>query len=151
MSDRRQARILALQALSQLEVLGLPFMDDLDGFLRDESPPEYVVSYARALVKDVQVNVDAIDAAIQNCSPQWELTRMASVDRNLLRSAVGELLHRTDVPPKVVINESVEIAKLFGSAESPAFINGVLDAVYKNQASTTAPPEHIPPEPVPNP
>jgi N utilization substance protein B len=129
MSTRRESRILAMQALCQFEAHGDAFMDDLDAFLRDESPPEEVFTYARSLAAEGWKEHDAIDARIEAISEHWSVKRMAIVDRNILRMAVCELQQHTDVPPKVVINEAVEIAKAFGAAESGGFINGILDAI----------------------
>jgi transcription antitermination protein NusB len=133
MIDRRPARILAMQALCQLEVLADDFLPQLDGFLADECREKPMRDYARSLALDAWQRRDTIDAAIQEVAEHWELKRMATVDRNALRIAVCELLHRTDVPPRVVINEAVEIGKTFGTADSAAFINGILDAIFTKQ------------------
>jgi len=139
MVDRRQSRILAMQALCQLEVVGEDFLNHLDEFLRDETPPESVVDYARGLVRDAWKNRGEIDARIQTFATGWELKRMNAVDRNVLRAAVCELLHRPEVPPRAVINEAVEIAKAFSTADSGGFINGVLDAIRKSVACPPGP------------
>lgn len=135
MTDRHQARVLAMQALCQLETLGEEWLAQLDDFVADEGAPAAVQQYARHLVRDAWTNLAAIDEALQSVADNWELKRMAMVDRNTLRVAACELLHRSDIPPKVAINEAVEIAKSFGIAESPAFINGVLDALIKQHKS----------------
>jgi N utilization substance protein B len=140
MPDRRQARILAMQALCQLEVLGEDFLPQLDAFLADESRDRAVRDYARHLVLEAWPKRDALDESIRRVAEHWELKRMATVDRNALRVAVCELLHRPDVPPPAVINEAVEIGKTFGTADSGAFINGILDAVLrKHEESLKAP------------
>lgn len=128
MIDRRQARILAMQALCQLDVLAEDFIPQLDGFLTDESSDPAVRGYARDLVRDAWQDRQSLDRAIQDVAEHWDLNRMAPVDRNIMRVAVCELLHRPDIPRRVAINEAVEIGKIFGTAESPAFINGILDA-----------------------
>jgi transcription antitermination factor NusB len=133
MSNRRQSRIMAMQALCQLDVMGQDFLTQLDEFLTDESPDAAARDYARTLVNDAAENIDTLDAAIQTCSQHWELKRMAGVDRAILRMSACELAHQSDVPPKVVIDEAIEIAKLYGTADSPAFINGVLDAILKSR------------------
>lgn len=138
MPDRHQSRILALQALCQLEVIHADFLPQLDAFLADESPPKRVQSYARGLVLDADAHKETIDDVLQRTADNWELKRMAPVDRNTLRVAVCELLYRPDVPPKVVLNEAIEIGKAFGTAESPGFINGVLDAIVKHRREATA-------------
>ena len=122
-----------MQSLCQHEVLDESFLAQLDEFLADESPGADVVDYARELVRDCEGRLEEIDAAIQGSAEHWDVKRMAAVDRNTLRVAVCELLHRPDVPAKVAINEAVDIGKLFGTAESGGFINGVLDAVLKRR------------------
>ncbi len=120
-----------MQALCQLEVLADSFLPQLDGFLAEETDKASVRAYASGLVADAQRCTAEIDAAIQQVAEHWDLKRMAMVDRNILRVAACELLHRGDVPPAVVINEAVEIGKTFGTADSAGFINGVLDAIVK--------------------
>ena len=122
-----------MQALCQLEVLGETMLSQLDEFLADENPPRSVQDYARNLVHAAQSDMTTIDHHIQGVADNWALSRMAPVDRNILRVAVCELIHRTDVPPRVVVDEAIEIAKAFGAAESAGFVNGVLDAVIKRR------------------
>ena len=131
MSDRRDARILALQALCQMEVLEDSFREQLDDFLADEEASQRTQDYARELVNDTWSNLLEIDTGIQEVADNWNVKRMAAVDRNILRMALCEILHRADVPPAVSVNEAVEIAKAFGTQESPAFINGILDAFIR--------------------
>lgn len=131
MNDRRRARILALQALCQLEVLDEDFLSQIDDFLADENPPERVRTHARELITETRAHRELIDARIQTVAENWELQRMAPIDRNILRLAVCELYYRPDVPPKVAVNEAVELGKAFCTAESPGFINGVLDKIAK--------------------
>ncbi len=142
MSDRRRARILAMQALCVHEALPDDFPPQLDAFLADDDPPTAVQDYARGLVRDAWDHAAAIDKRLQGAADNWDIARMAIVDRNILRVAVCELLHRPDVPPKAVIDEAIEIAKTFGAADSGAFINGILDAVLSSvrNAKTTAAP-----------
>jgi len=138
MSSRRQAREVALQILYQLDLqeqltarqaVGLVLDhftiggDQVEGVTLGDDAREFT----ETLVAGVQDNLPAIDAAIGAASRNWRLERMARVDRNLLRLAVYELQHAGDVPPKVAINEAIEIAKRFGTADSPSFINGILD------------------------
>lgn len=89
-----------------------------------------VKGFAEALVRGVEAHRDRLDTAVQAVSANWKLHRMSAVDRNVLRLAAYELIHRsTEVPRKVVINEAVELAKTFGAAESGAFVNGILDKI----------------------
>lgn len=139
MTDRHSARVLAMQALCQLETLGDDWLAQLNDFVADEGAPLGVQQYARQLARDAWSNLPRIDEALQVVAENWELKRMMMVDRNILRVAACELLLRSDIPPKVAINEAVEIAKSFGAAESPGFINGVLDALLRQRESKPAP------------
>lgn len=120
-----------MQALSQLETLGDAFLPHLNGFLSDTSPPAKVQDYARRLATEAWEHREAIDARLRGAAEHWEVARMTLVDRNVLRVAACELLYHPDVPAAAAINEAVEIGKMFGTAESGAFINGVLDALRK--------------------
>lgn len=157
MIDRHQARILALQSLCQFEALGADFLAQLDDFLADEDAAPAVRDYARRLVMESRDRMTELDAALQAVSENWDLKRMAPVDRNILRVAACELCMEPSVPPKVAITEAVEIAKAFGTAESPAFINGILDAANKRGFAPEPPAPQIdapsadaPPTPVAN-
>ena len=132
MSKRRKAREVALQFLYQLELNG----DD------DPTPHEQEFwarhpvdantrAFADGLVRGTKSNQGKIDQMISQFAEHWDLERMAVVDRNILRQAVYELLWTADVPPKVAINEAIEIAKKFGTKESSRFINGLLDRIHK--------------------
>jgi N utilization substance protein B len=94
-------------------------------------------SFFRQLVLGVMMHRNDIDTLIDKASENWRLSRMATVDRNILRLSVYELLYLEDIPPRVTINEAVEIAKRFGSEESPSFINGVLDKIAHTQTKKT--------------
>ena len=99
-------------------------------FWRSFEPVEREVrETAEALVRGVAAHRREIDDAIEAVSVNWRLDRMAKVDRNVLRLAVHELLHRPDVPVKVAIDEAIELGKKFGSESSGAFVNGVLDRI----------------------
>ena len=88
-----------------------------------------VQDFAEELVQGVKGHQEEIDAMLGRYSTNWKVSRMALVDRNILRMACFELLHLPDVPPKVTLNEAVEIAKRYGSTDSSAFINGILDRI----------------------
>lgn len=133
--NRRRAREIALQVLYQLDTqdllsadqgLGLfwQHLGEQDEVKNDDAGSR---SFADDLVRGAREHRDDIDAVISKASRNWRLERMARVDRNLLRLAVYELKYCVDVPVKVAINEAIEIAKRYGSGDSPAFINGVLD------------------------
>ena len=138
MGTRRKAREAALQFLFQDDFVSDGKLD-ADASAQIEERFEqfcglYQISkkarpYALTLLQGIVENKEKIDKAISESATNWRLERINVTDRNLLRVAVFEMLVATDVPPQVAINEALEIAKRFGSDESPAFVNGVLDAV----------------------
>lgn len=93
-------------------------------------PPAGIVDFAKELVLGIWKNREALDRIIGKSSLNWRLERMSYVDRNILRIGAFELLHKEDIPPKVSIDEAVELGKRFGTEESGAFINGILDNIY---------------------
>lgn len=129
LGSRRKARALALQVLYAQDLAPGGAEEAVatyaDRFELDVDPEAR--EFAKVLVDAATRDGGAVDAAITTASRNWRLERMAKVDRNILRLAVGELLNVRATPVKVVINEAVELAKRFGTAESPAFVNGVLD------------------------
>jgi transcription antitermination factor NusB len=132
MSRRRKARELALQFLYQLELRGdsVPGPSEAEFWARHPVDDD-ARQFASGIVRGVTANQERIDRTITECTEHWDLDRMAVVDRNILRLAVYELLWPTGVPPKVAINEAIEIAKKFGTQESSRFINGILDRVHR--------------------
>ena len=132
MGKRRKAREVALQFLYQLDQTGAadpaPFETD---FWKRHPVDEEARAFAASLVRGAKMQQAKIDAIIAESTEHWDLERMAVVDRNILRMAVYELLCEPGVPPKVAINEAIEIAKKFGTAESSRFINGVLDRIHR--------------------
>jgi N utilization substance protein B len=132
MTRRRKARELALQFLYQLELQGetdpAPHAAE---FWAQHPLDEEAREFADDLVRGTMTTHRKIDELITRFTEHWDLDRMAVVDRNILRLAVYELGWRTETPPKVVINEAIEIAKKFGTRESSRFINGVLDRVHR--------------------
>ena len=127
--SRSQCREWALQFLYQAEFIGSRDREDLDRFWGHFHPEGGAPAYLRELVSGVASHQEELDALIVRFSEHWRLERMTVVDRNLLRLAAYELLYQAKVPPKVVINEAVEIAKRYGSEDSGAFINGILDQI----------------------
>lgn len=130
MGARRSGREAALQMLFQLEASGASPDQAIELFWRtyEDADPEGR-AYADALVRGVSERTKPIDERITAASQNWRLERMSRVDRNLLRLATWELMDKPDVPRAVVIDEAVELAKRFGTAESSAFVNGVLDRI----------------------
>jgi N utilization substance protein B len=132
MGRRRKAREVALQFLYQLDLRGDddPGLHAAEFWARHPVDPE-TRRFADALVRGTKEHQGKSDALIAQYAEHWELERMAVVDRNILRLAVYELLEGREVPPKVAINEAIEIAKKFGTQESSRFINGILDRIHK--------------------
>lgn len=142
MASRTKARECALQALYQLDTSGGTPEAALAGlFAHFEEADAADRAFAEQLVRGVQGERVAFDEIIQRYSQNWKLERMARVDRNILRLAVFELLRRADVPIKVTLNEAVELGKKFGSEESSAFVNGVLDRIAHAREMASATPK----------
>ncbi len=126
---RTRARELALQFLYQWDQRGGEALENLPSFIANGDPDPSVKRYARTLIQGVIDNVAAIDAKIIEVAENWDISRMAFVDRNVLRLATYELLYLPDIPPKVAINEAIDLAKKFSTADSGAFVNGILDKI----------------------
>jgi N utilization substance protein B len=137
MGKRRRARELTLQFLYQYDTLkessnenvGLEeaielFWTTKETFLEDE-----VREFTSSLILGTCENRDSIDDIINRYSKHWRLSRMSKIDRNILRMAIYELVYLRNIPPPVTINEAVELAKKYGTEESGAFVNGILDRV----------------------
>jgi N utilization substance protein B len=136
MGNRRKARVLALQIIYQHDIGSRTLDDILRSFWESQGlPPAEVRAFAEDLAAGVRDHLEEIDALTGEYSSHWDLERMAAVDRNILRLAVYELIYRDDIPPKVTINEFVEIAKKFSTEDSGAFVNGVLDRIFKEKSS----------------
>ena len=141
LKERSRARILALQALCAFDTLGESFADDLDDFLRDpashadlgwkHAPKPELLDFARTLALGAWQGRDRYDDLLGKHVARWSLKRMQPVDRNLLRLGLFELLEQPETPYRVVLNEAVELARQFGGAESPGFVNGVLDGLRR--------------------
>lgn len=130
MRPRRKAREIAMQVLYGLDVSQGNLKETIDLFWKNFDVPEKVKAFSSILVEGAWNNRKQIDTLIGGCAENWSVERMSRVDRSILRMAVYELLYCRDIPPKVAINEAIDLGKLFGSENSGAFINGVLDALY---------------------
>src|SRR5436305_2236300 len=140
MGSRTRARECALQALYQLDTSGGDAREAVRAVLAHfEEADRETEQFADELVRGVQSEKAAIDELIQKSSAHWKLDRMARVDRNILRLAVYEILRRADVPLRVTLNEAVELGKKFGSEESSAFVNGVLDRIAHQEFPDATP------------
>lgn len=135
MRKRTKARELALQLLYQADVSGVKPSELAGDFfaLNAVDQETSVTSFAADLIKDISARIAELDGKISECATNWQIERMATVDRNVLRLATFELLYRPDIPPKVAINEAVELAKKFGDLESGKFVNGILDKINKTK------------------
>jgi N utilization substance protein B len=136
MGNRRRARELAMQALFCMDMTQDASEEMLERFCRNFAPPEKVRPFFIQLVSGVVEAQALMDKLIERFSKNWKLNRMSCVDRNILRVAVYEILFCGDIPPKVTINEAVEIGKKYGTEESGGFINGILDSIriaYENK------------------
>jgi transcription antitermination protein NusB len=130
-SVRRKARELALQALYQIEITGDTSASAVDLFLSHFEGAAAAKEFARQLVSGVVSRRLEIDRRIAQSTEHWKLGRLAKVDLVLLRMGTYELLFCPDIPVNVSLDEAIEIAKRFGTGDSPGFINGVLDQVAR--------------------
>ena len=131
MHHQRKLRTAAIQTLFQLDAQGDDFAEEITNFLRAQDLGEKDISRTRKLVERVTDKRPEIDGLISGTSKHWDLQRITPIDRAILRLAICEMLFVEQTPPKVAINEAIELAKTFGEAESPRFINGLLDAIWK--------------------
>lgn len=131
MGARRKARELALQMLFQHDISGNRPEQIIDTFEELQKSKPNTRDFAMKIFRGTVDHVSEIDEMIQNQAENWRLSRMAAVDRNIIRMSVYEFLHETDTPKLVIIDEAIEIAKKFGTQKSGQFINGILDGILK--------------------
>lgn len=139
MSNRHLARSIAMQALFEWDFRGqpadvLPTIVERD--LQEFGPGLDETEFAKTIIKEVRENMPDIDALISRYAPQWPIEQITIIDRNILRIGIYELKYDTGVPPKVAINEAIELAKNFGGQSSGKFVNGVLGAIYKDMPAS---------------
>ncbi len=139
MSNRHLARSIAMQALFEWDFREqsaeiLPLIIDRD--LKEFGPGLDETEFAKKIIDDVHQNMTDIDKLIVQYAPQWPIEQITIIDRNILRIGIYELKFNNEVPPKVAINEAIELAKNFGGPASGRFINGVLGAIYKDMLNT---------------
>jgi len=120
-----------MQSLFQLDVQGNDFLDRMNKFIREQGEDDMTCSMAFEWATGAWENVAVCDGLITTAAGKWDLSRMSSVDRSILRLGAFQLKFCADIPGKVVINEAIEIAKKYSGAQSPRFVNGVLDAILK--------------------
>ena len=131
MGRRTKARECAFQMLYQWDVSGEPMDEVVKAFWRLRSTTGETRALAERLAVGAQACAPESDAAIKSAATNWRFERIAPVDRTILRMGTSELMKEAGTPPAVVLDEAVELAKRFGEADSPAFVNGVLDAIRR--------------------
>ena len=131
MKKRRKARELALQGLYALEMSGNR-ADVIQDWIRDQKEmDDEITEFASELFRKTVENQSGLDDDVAAVAENWEYGRIALIDRLILRMALCELLYFEIIPPKVSINEAIELAKIFSTSKSGSFVNGILDALYK--------------------
>ncbi len=139
MRKRTKSRELALQMLYELDIKKETLGSFINGFwensLSYKSVEGEVKDFAITLVKGTIEHLEEIDKLISSYAQNWQLKRMAVIDRNIIRMGSFELLYLEDIPPKVSINEAIELAKRYGDVESGKFVNGILDRINKERVS----------------
>jgi len=130
---RHQARVLALQALYEIDCANHPLDIVIEQRLREAATAVVADKFCRHLVVNVIRHKAVLDSFIHQYAPEWPLNQMAYIDRNILRMAIFEFAIEDKTPLKVAINEAVELAKTFGSDSAPRFVNGVLGALVEHK------------------
>jgi N utilization substance protein B len=129
LGKRRRSREFALQVLYQLEITKQGALQAMVQLRENFSPEEGEDEFAKRIVLGVMEHRQEIDRLIKERSENWRLDRMTIIDRNILRIAIFELLYCSEIPPKVTLNEAIDLGKRYGSEESGSFINGILDRI----------------------
>ncbi len=131
MKKRRIARELVLQGLYAMEISGNPIETILEEMSQRAENDKEIVEFASSLIRKTALQKDDLDYLVSMMVENWEFNRVALIDRIILREALCELLNFETIPPKVTINEAIDLAKQFSTADSGRFVNGILDALYK--------------------
>lgn len=139
MTRRSRSRDVALQLLFQRDHNAGVQRLDVERFIQDRIREADLRIFCLALYDGVVQHLEEIDAKLAASAENWRLVRMATVDRNVLRLGAFELLHYPDTPAAVAFDEAIELARRYGSADSAAFVNGVLDRLRRESAGTPAP------------
>lgn len=149
MANRHLARTVAMQSLFEWDFNGRT--EDLDALtehnIEQFAPGLDDTEFVYALARGVHEHIDELDAVIVKTAPEWPIDQITPVDRNVLRLGIYELMFLKDVPPKVAINEAVEIGKTFGGENSGKFVNGVLGTLFKEMFPQGGDPEPTSPSP----
>jgi len=135
MKKRRRARELALQGLYGWEISGNTIEVVLEYVSKESGPDEEITSFASDLLRNTVEYKETFDEDVISVVENWEFGRIALVDRLILRLALCELLHFDEIPPKVTINEAIDLAKKYSTSQSGRFVNGILDSLYQKYKS----------------
>ena len=133
MGGRHESRQWAVQFLFQRDFNSGDIEADLSEFWQDKKSGDKARQFAEELIKGVESKKEELDGLIRKYAEHWDVKRMGAVDRNVMRVALYEMIHRPDIPPVVSINEAVDIAKDLSGGESGKFVNGILDRACKEQ------------------
>jgi N utilization substance protein B len=133
MGLKRRSRELALQMLFQMDMGTVKLKDVEENFLPNASAPEMAKVMALRMVKNTWEKLGDIDRQLRGLAENWDLARMAAVDRNILRLATYEILYDAEIPKSVAINEAIEIVKRYSTDDSSKFVNGILDKLNKQK------------------
>lgn len=133
MGLKRRSRELALQMLFQMDMGTVKLIDLEQNFLPQASAPEAAKLMALKITRETWDNLADIDGHLRGLSANWDLTRMAAIDRNILRLATYEIVYDSEVPKSVAINEAIEIVKRYSTDDSSKFVNGILDKLEKKK------------------
>ena len=125
MRKRTKARQLALKLLYRLDLLGEEATPENLKFLDEQTGDTEILDFSGMLVAGTMQNREELDRRIRQVAKNWDIERMAVIDRNILRMGAYEIIYRDDIPPKVSLNEAIELAKKFSTADSGAFVNGI--------------------------
>ncbi len=131
---RSKAREVVVHILYQVEIAKTDYKEAFRNYLENYPQKQEVVDFSLMLIEGVMKNLTLLDSLIKKYVKNWEIERMAVIDRNVLRMAAFEIIFLEEIPPKVSINEAIELAKRFGDVDSPRFVNGVLDKIYKMES-----------------
>jgi N utilization substance protein B len=137
MKTKREARILALQVLFAYDLRnGEDFKTVFEAIISNSTYQKDVLEYAKRLLEETLEQCREVDLLLQRHAQNWDIKRMAAIDRNILRLAISEIRSNLKVPVKVAIDEAVELSKIYGSDESSKFVNGVIDAICRDIKKT---------------
>ena len=135
MRSRSKAREIALCLLYQIEIIKAEPKQVIQTYFELSPHKQEVVDFCSQLVQGTLEKQAFIDELIKKHIENWDIKRLAVIDRNILRMACFELMYLDDIPPKVSINEAIELAKRFGDIDSPRFVNGIVDKIYKIESA----------------